>query len=137
MSVALKRRNEALKQENEKLRATNQRLHRRVQKMEGPVQAEIAALQWRADLYQEYSRQEFRRMINAHQQLRKCYMAAAPVLGISTGPLHSVVDYRFGQKLSDGVYANIFTKAGIESHDVAEVVVAAVGRVTARPTSSE
>ena len=125
---------EELEFEIEHLKKRNQELHRRLQLKESPWQAEINSLRLRIEWKEKSCQFSFKRLCNAHKEMKEIFKMIAPLYDIPCERFHSVMDSNCNDRMADGIWANVFlTKmGGIESYKVVDVVKRLVSDVTSK-----
>ena len=118
--------------ENEHLKKRNTELHRRLQQKESPWQAEVNSLRFRSEYSEKRSQFDFRRVCNAHAEMKEVFKMIAPLYGIKCDIFHSVMDSKFSNSSAKGIWANVYLtkKGGIESHNVLDLVKRLTNDVT-------
>ena len=106
------------------LRKRNNELHRRLQLKESPWQSEVNSLRLRREWMEQSERQSFRRLMEAHSELKEIFKMIAPLYDIPCKIFHSVMDSNFHERTAGGVWANVYLsrKGGIESYRVTDLV---------------
>lgn len=99
-----------LKAEIDLLRKTNRSLNRRANQADSYWQSRAM----KAELINEWGsdrwKQEFDRMMRAHDELREIYLLVCDAEGRRRPPFHSVMDCKFDGRFGDppGVWANMY-----------------------------
>lgn len=115
---------EQLEAENEHLKKRNTELHRRLQQKESPWQSEVIGLRLRSEWSEKRSRFDFRRLCNAHDEMKEVFKMIAPLYDIKCDIFHSVMDSNFHDREATGIWANVYLtkRGGIESHNILDLV---------------
>lgn len=115
---------EQLEFEVEYLKKRNAELHRRLQQKESPWQAEVNSLRLRSEWSEQSSRFSFKRMCNAHNEMKEIFIMIAPLYNIPCEMFHSVMDSNFNDRSAEGIWANVYLtkRGGIKSHNVLDLV---------------
>lgn len=138
-----------LERELEEARATNRELHRRVQAQESEEAQQLRMIKYHEGnrlekMWSGMWKQEFDRLLSAHNELKLIYEICAKALNLPYGKYHSVMDSRFGKKSPDDrpreVFANVFIdypKGGIEAFSVVRSAEALNDAITASQAEVE
>jgi len=115
---------EELEFEIEYLKKRNQELHRRLQQKESPWQAEVNSLRLRLEWNEKSCNFSFKRLCNAHNEMKEIFKMIAPLYDLPCKSFHSVMDDNFNDRTADGIWANVYlTKmGGIESFKILDLV---------------
>ena len=125
---------EQLEAENEHLKKRNAELHRRLQQKESPWQSEVNGLRLRAEWSEKSQWFAFKRMCNAHNEMKEVFKMIAPLYDIKCDIFHSVMDSNCNDREATGIWANVYLtkRGGIESHNVLDLVKRLVSDVTSK-----
>lgn len=115
---------EQLEAENEHLKKRNSELHRRLQQKESPWQAEVNGLRLKSEWNEKNMWFAFKRMCNAHDEMKQVFKLIAPRYDLPCEKFNSVMDNKFCDSEAEGIWANVYLSkmGGIESYNVLDLV---------------